>query len=123
MKPMTGESSCAIVRNAAGRILVVWSRRAAGWTLPGGKREPGETAEQAVVRELREETGVVCVASKLVLCAPHETRDGVFEVSVFEAEVTGEAREAEDCPITWLTDSELLAESPFAAFYAKVLER
>lgn len=52
----------AIVRDEAGRLLLV--RRghapAAGrWSLPGGRIEPGETAEQAVAREVLEETGLL----------------------------------------------------------------
>lgn len=51
----------AVIADAEGRLVLV--RRAnpphAGlWSLPGGRVEPGETREQAVVREVAEETGL-----------------------------------------------------------------
>jgi 8-oxo-dGTP diphosphatase len=52
--------SAAIVRD--GRILIVQRARAPGkglYSLPGGAVEVGESLEQAVVREVREETGLV----------------------------------------------------------------
>ena len=49
----------AILRN--GRVLaarrVAKTEVAGGWEFPGGKVEPGETPEEAVVREVREELG------------------------------------------------------------------
>jgi len=53
--------ACALV-DPDGRVLI--ARRPEGkahaglWEFPGGKTEPGESPEQAVVRELREELGV-----------------------------------------------------------------
>jgi 8-oxo-dGTP diphosphatase len=50
-------SAYAIARNADGELAVV--RTPGGCFLPGGGIEPGETAEQAVAREAREECGLV----------------------------------------------------------------
>jgi 8-oxo-dGTP pyrophosphatase MutT (NUDIX family) len=42
---------------AARQYLVIHRRRYRDWCLPKGKLKPGETAEQAALREVREETG------------------------------------------------------------------
>ncbi|HKA68987.1 MAG TPA: NUDIX domain-containing protein [Actinomycetes bacterium] len=53
-----------VVLDTADRILLFRTREASQpqfglwWELPGGGIEPGETAEQAAVRELDEETGI-----------------------------------------------------------------
>jgi len=52
---------CAVVCNEAGRILLVKRKiapRRGEWCLPGGFMELGETPEEAVLRELSEETGL-----------------------------------------------------------------
>jgi 8-oxo-dGTP diphosphatase len=51
----------ALVHDASGRLLMIQrghDPHSGRWTLPGGRVEPGETAEAAVVREIREETGL-----------------------------------------------------------------
>jgi mutator protein MutT len=51
-------SVAALVRNEAGHVL--FQRRADDglWGLPSGSIDPGETPSQAIVREVREETGL-----------------------------------------------------------------
>jgi 8-oxo-dGTP diphosphatase len=61
VKPVLLVAACAL-RDADGRVLV--AQRPAGkalagkWEFPGGKVETGETPEQTIVRELREELGI-----------------------------------------------------------------
>ena len=43
-----------------GRIAVVHRPRYDDWSLPKGKLDPGESFEQAALREIEEETGLTC---------------------------------------------------------------
>ena len=58
-------SAGACVRDAEGRILLL--RRSDGlWSVPGGGLEPGERLDQAVAREVREETGLEVEPTALI---------------------------------------------------------
>ncbi len=64
-----------VITDPRGRILL--ARRTRGrdlaglWEFPGGKVDPGETAEQALVRELREELGIEVEPGEPVIAVPH----------------------------------------------------
>lgn len=55
----------AVLRGEAG-VLLVMRRELRGWELPGGRAEPGEDEHEALVRELREETGLEVAIDGLV---------------------------------------------------------
>lgn len=55
------EAAGGFVRNSKGELLVFFRR--GSWDMPKGKIDPGETPEQAALREVQEETGL----SKLTL--------------------------------------------------------
>jgi 8-oxo-dGTP diphosphatase len=64
-----------------GALLLIRRGRAPSrgrWSLPGGRIEPGETAERAVLREVAEETGLIVEVGALV---GEVTRPGVADVT------------------------------------------
>ena len=95
-----------------GRVLIALRRpgkhMGGRWEFPGGKIEPGETPEQSLSRELREELDLRTRIGELLCSVPYEG-DGVslelmvYRVDAFEG--TPVLREHQE--IRWVTPQEL----------------
>jgi ADP-ribose pyrophosphatase YjhB (NUDIX family) len=75
-----------------GRILLLNQDTDTGrsWSLPGGKMEEGETIRDALVREMREETGLDVEPGRLLYVCDHLPGGGTHVVHLtFEARRTG----------------------------------
>lgn len=55
----------AVVVDPAGRVLLVRKRGTSAFMNPGGKPEPGESPEEALIRELAEEVGLRVALDRL----------------------------------------------------------
>lgn len=65
----------AVAITPGSRIVLVRLRYAPGWRVPGGGRKADEDAEQAVLRELREEIGMVSHGPVQRVCDLEESPD------------------------------------------------
>ncbi|MBP6596581.1 MAG: Nudix family hydrolase [Arenimonas sp.] len=93
----------AVLRDAAGRVLL--AQRGPGqdlaglWEFPGGKVEPGETALQALDRELHEELGIRILSAEPLIRVPQAYPGkrivlDVYDVSLYEGQPEGREGQA-----------------------------
>ena len=82
--------------------------RALLWEFVGGKVEQGETKEQALIRECREELNVLLSVSDVFMDVIHEYPDLTVHLTLFNATIAeGEPRKIEHNDIQWITPSEI----------------
>jgi 8-oxo-dGTP diphosphatase len=102
-----------VISDAAGRLLLIKRGHAPGaglWSLPGGRVEPGETDAEALVREMREETGLIVQAGPLIGAVRRPAPGGdILDIRDYAATVTGGTLRAGDDAVQarWVTASEL----------------
>ncbi|MBB3965834.1 NUDIX hydrolase [Rhizobium metallidurans] len=80
-------AASAVIRDESSRILLVQRANPPDmgcWTLPGGRVDPGETLEQAAVREVFEETGLtIAIVRELGQLDVPDGKGGVYEIHDF----------------------------------------
>ena len=78
------------------------------WEFVGGKVEPGENKEQALIRECREELAVTLSVGDAFMDVIHEYLDLTVHLTLFNATIAeGEPRKLEHNDIQWITPSEI----------------
>ncbi len=106
----TIEVVAAVIRDG-GRILATergYGDFKGGWELPGGKMEPGETPEAAVVREIEEELRVTVRPTAFIETVEYDYPTFHLTMHCFMCEVvSGEITLTEHLAMKWLTKETL----------------
>jgi len=93
------------------------------WEFPGGKREPGETWEACVIREIQEELGVTMTVNGLFATILHEYPEKTVRLKFFTGTLTqGEPQPLGCAACRWVSQSEL-DQFAFPAADAHLLEQ
>ena len=78
------------------------------WEFVGGKVEPGESKEQALIRECREELGITLSVGDVFMDVVHEYPDINVHLTLFNAVISaGTPQKLEHNDIRWITPAEI----------------
>lgn len=78
------------------------------WEFVGGKVEKGETKEQALIRECREELDITVSVGEVFTELVHEYPDMTIRLTLFNAKIAeGEPKLIEHNAIKWITTAEI----------------
>ena len=78
------------------------------WEFVGGKVEPGETKEQALIRECQEELAVTLSVEDVFMDVVHEYPDLIVHLTLFNATIAeDEPQKLEHNDIRWITPSKI----------------
>ena len=78
------------------------------WEYVGGKVEPGETKQEALIRECREELDVTITVGDVLMDVVHEYPDITVHLTLFHASIAeGTIRLLEHNAIAWITPAEI----------------
>jgi 8-oxo-dGTP diphosphatase len=94
-----------VIRDARGCILL--ARRTLGrdlaglWEFPGGKVEPGESPEDALVRELREELGIEATVGEALMRVPQQYPDKRLVLDVRHVTFRGVPKGLDGQALAW----------------------
>lgn len=93
------------------------------WEFAGGKVEPGETKEQALVRECREELAVTLQVGEVFMELTHQYPDLTVRLTLFCASIQeGTPKMLEHNDIRWITVGEI-DQYPFCPADKEILEK
>jgi 8-oxo-dGTP diphosphatase len=101
-----------VVKNTKGQVLISLRDKSLHqgglWEFPGGKIEPEESAEQALVRELKEELAITVITAVPLITVKHQYPDLAVQLHVFLVEhFSGTAKSCGGQPFKWANPDEL----------------
>lgn len=93
------------------------------WEFVGGKVEPGETKEQALIRECHEELAITLTVGEVFMDVVHEYPDINVHLTLFNATIAeGVPQKLEHNDIKWITTKEI-PNYAFCPADEKILEK